>query len=149
MIILHIATTDPAGSIIRTANAINAHTEHICRVLTFRKINFLGYNDDIYFPDYAGQGYDEVEWLIENADLYVLHKPHELQIVKWQYKKSNGKEGERCLLDMLAGKVILATAQTTVNQLEHSIEQIERYINARLVTEVLMLDLPRISEGRD
>ena len=48
-------------------------------------------------------------------------------------------------IDSLAGKVVLATAQTTVNQLERSIEQIERYINARLVTEVLMLDLPRIT----
>lgn len=48
-------------------------------------------------------------------------------------------------IDTLAGKVVLATAQTTVNQLERSIEQIERYINARLVTEVLMLDLPRIT----
>ncbi len=48
-------------------------------------------------------------------------------------------------IDTLAGKVVLATAQTTVNQLERSIEQIERYINARLVAEVLMLDLPRIT----
>jgi len=47
-------------------------------------------------------------------------------------------------IDNLAGKIVLATAQTTVTQIEHSIEQIERYINARLVTEVLMLDLPRI-----
>ncbi len=48
-------------------------------------------------------------------------------------------------IDSLAEKVVLANAQTTVKQLERSIEQIERYINARLVTEVFMLDLPRIT----
>lgn len=47
-------------------------------------------------------------------------------------------------IDDIAGKITLATAQTTVNQLELSITQIEHYINARLVAEVLMLDLPKI-----
>lgn len=47
-------------------------------------------------------------------------------------------------IDTLAGKVLLPTAQMTVNQIECSIDQIDRYINARLVTEVLMLDLPKI-----
>ena len=44
----------------------------------------------------------------------------------------------------LAKQMDLASAQKTVNQLERAIDQIERYINARLVTEVLMLDLPRL-----
>ncbi len=48
-------------------------------------------------------------------------------------------------IDTLAGKFVLATACSIVRHLEHAIEQIEKYVNARLVTEVLMLDLPRIS----
>jgi DNA polymerase-3 subunit delta' len=47
-------------------------------------------------------------------------------------------------VNALAGKIDLATAKKIVNQLEYSVEQIERYVNPRLVTEVLMLDLPRL-----
>lgn len=43
----------------------------------------------------------------------------------------------------LARQIDLASAQKIVNQIEHSMEQIARYVNARLVLEVLMLDLPR------
>jgi DNA polymerase-3 subunit delta' len=38
----------------------------------------------------------------------------------------------------------LSTAQAMVNNLERSLSQLDRYMNTRLVTEVLMLDLPRI-----
>jgi hypothetical protein len=38
----------------------------------------------------------------------------------------------------------LATTQRMVDRLGKSIEQIENYINARLVSECLMLDLPRV-----
>jgi hypothetical protein len=47
-------------------------------------------------------------------------------------------------ISTLAKKVDLATTQKTVNQLDYAIDQIEHYINARLVAEVLMLDLPYI-----
>jgi DNA polymerase-3 subunit delta' len=45
----------------------------------------------------------------------------------------------------LAEEVELSTAQRFVNKLERSMGQIDRYINARLVAEVLMLDLPYVS----
>jgi DNA polymerase-3 subunit delta' len=44
----------------------------------------------------------------------------------------------------LAEQIDLATAREVVNRLERSMEQIDRYINPRLVTEVLMLDLPKL-----
>ena len=48
-------------------------------------------------------------------------------------------------IQFLADKVDLATAQSMVTRLEKAIEQNDRYINARLLTEVLLLDLPRVS----
>jgi DNA polymerase III subunit delta' len=48
-------------------------------------------------------------------------------------------------INSLAGQIDLATAQKTVHQLERSMSQIERYVNPRLVTEVLMLDLPQLT----
>lgn len=42
-------------------------------------------------------------------------------------------------------KVGLATAQDIVSKLGTSLEQIEKYINARLIAEVFMLDLPHVS----
>jgi len=45
----------------------------------------------------------------------------------------------------LAQQIDLVTAQKTVHQLERSMSQIERYVNPRLVTEVLMLDLPQLT----
>jgi DNA polymerase-3 subunit delta' len=47
-------------------------------------------------------------------------------------------------VDFLAGKVDLATAQGMVNRLETAIEQNDHYVNARLLAEVLMLDLPKV-----
>jgi len=45
----------------------------------------------------------------------------------------------------LSQKVDFVTAQDIVSKLGKSIEQVEKYINTRLVTEVLMLDLPHVS----
>jgi DNA polymerase-3 subunit delta' len=45
----------------------------------------------------------------------------------------------------LAEKIDLSTALNMVNRLERALEQIEHYLNARLVTEVLMLDLPHLA----
>ena len=47
-------------------------------------------------------------------------------------------------VDHLAANIDLTTAKKTVTNLERAIDQIERYLNTRLVAEVLMLDLPRI-----
>lgn len=47
----------------------------------------------------------------------------------------------------LSNQLDLSTIQEIVNKLEYSLNQIEKYINARLVTEVFMLDLPYVSEA--
>ena len=44
----------------------------------------------------------------------------------------------------LTEKVDLTTAQDIVNKLGNAIELVEKYINARLVAEVFMLDLPHV-----
>ena len=48
-------------------------------------------------------------------------------------------------IEALAGKIDQSTALNTVKNLERAMEQIERYINARLAAEVLLLDLPRLA----
>jgi DNA polymerase-3 subunit delta' len=47
-------------------------------------------------------------------------------------------------INQLAAFIDPETAKNTVKNLERAIEQIEHYLNTRLVVEVLMLDLPRI-----
>ena len=48
-------------------------------------------------------------------------------------------------ISALTDKVDLITAQSLVRNIGNSIDQVEKYINARLVTEILMLDLPYLS----
>jgi DNA polymerase-3 subunit delta' len=48
-------------------------------------------------------------------------------------------------ISALAYRVDLACAQEMVNKLESAMQQIDKYINARLVAEVFMLDLPHLS----
>jgi DNA polymerase-3 subunit delta' len=45
----------------------------------------------------------------------------------------------------LAEKIDLITAQNIVRKIGNSIVKVEKYINARLITEILMLDLPYLS----
>ncbi len=49
-------------------------------------------------------------------------------------------------IEFLAGTVELPAAKSMVSHLETAIEQNSRYINARLLTEVLMLDLPKCKQ---
>ena len=47
-------------------------------------------------------------------------------------------------IEFLSGKVDLIVAQGMVKRLEDAIEQNDRYLNARLLTETLLLDLPQV-----
>ncbi|HIE57560.1 MAG TPA: hypothetical protein EYP88_04940 [Anaerolineales bacterium] len=47
-------------------------------------------------------------------------------------------------IEFLSGKVDLIVAQGMVKRLEDAIEQNDRYLNARLLTETLLLNLPQV-----
>jgi len=73
MKILHITTTDPAGSVLNFVNAINYHTPHRARLITTvpNAFNFPTDIGEIY------DGGDEIEALLREADVIHLHKVHE------------------------------------------------------------------------
>ena len=47
-------------------------------------------------------------------------------------------------IEFLAGRMDLATARKVVNDLENTLEKMERNVNSRLLAEVLLLDWPRV-----
>jgi glycosyltransferase involved in cell wall biosynthesis len=73
MKVLHVTTTDPAGSVLNFVNALNHHTEHRARA-----INTVPNCFD--FPSDVGDVYDggdEIEALLREADVIHLHKVFE------------------------------------------------------------------------
>jgi hypothetical protein len=47
-------------------------------------------------------------------------------------------------IEDLAGKLDLPAARTVVSRLEDALDKMEKNVNARLLAEVLLLDLPKI-----
>ena len=47
-------------------------------------------------------------------------------------------------IEDLAGRMNLSSARSVVDGLENALEKMERNVNARLLAEVLLLDLPRV-----
>jgi len=70
MNVLHITTTDPAGSVLNFVNALNRHTDVRARVITTvpNAYNFPTDIGSIY------DGGDEIEALLRGADVIHLHK---------------------------------------------------------------------------
>jgi DNA polymerase-3 subunit delta' len=52
-------------------------------------------------------------------------------------------------IDILSGKVDTATARACVTDLERAITRLDGNLNARLLTEVILLDWPRIELEKD
>jgi hypothetical protein len=71
MNILHVTSTDPAGAAINLANAVNRHTPHKARVMATQRIEEFDFPTDIHWIFDAG---DEIEALLEQADVIHLHK---------------------------------------------------------------------------
>jgi len=73
MNILHITSTDPAGSVFNFVNAMNTHTPHRARLITTVPNAYE-------FPTDIGtiyDGGDEIDALLREADVIHLHKVHE------------------------------------------------------------------------
>ncbi len=68
-----LTANDPAGMGITFCNALNAFSEHICRLVTTEtKYNFE-FEKDIHIPDLTEVGFDEVEALLRDADVFHFH----------------------------------------------------------------------------
>ncbi|MBI4396330.1 MAG: hypothetical protein HY548_04485 [Elusimicrobia bacterium] len=74
MLIVHVTTTDPAGSVFNFINAVNSHTKHRARLITTMRIDDYGFSSDI--ADIYDGG-DEIEALLLQADVIHLHKVDE------------------------------------------------------------------------
>lgn len=71
MLIVHVSSTDPAGSMLNFVNAINRHTPHRSRAITTMRIPAYNFGQDIGPIMDAG---GEIEALLEKADVIHLHK---------------------------------------------------------------------------
>jgi len=73
MRILMIAINDPAGTAIEFTKAINKHTKHTCRLITKEiRYNFM-FEKDLHLPWLDKIGWDEVEDLLKNSDVFHFH----------------------------------------------------------------------------
>ncbi|MBF0200682.1 MAG: glycosyltransferase [Desulfamplus sp.] len=73
MKILMIAINDPAGTAIAFTKAINRYTNHTCRLITREiRYNFM-FEKDIHLPWLDRDGWEEVEWLLRESDLFHFH----------------------------------------------------------------------------
>jgi hypothetical protein len=77
MRILMIAENDPAGTSILFSDAINAYTEHSCRLITTKEKYCFQFKKDIHLPDiqnYPVEQYEEaireIEDLLINSDIF-------------------------------------------------------------------------------
>jgi glycosyltransferase involved in cell wall biosynthesis len=71
MNIVHVTTTDPAGSVINFVNAVNRHTPHRARLITTNRIEEYDFPADLHW---IMDGGDEMFALLEQADVIHLHK---------------------------------------------------------------------------
>ncbi len=76
MLIVNLTTSDPAGAIIRQAQAINRYTEHTARVICSRDLGFGWDKDDFLIGEPCAVS--RVASLLRDADIIILHKPTEL-----------------------------------------------------------------------
>ena len=73
MRILMIAINDPAGTAIEFTKAINAYTEHSCRLITKEiRYNFM-FEKDLHLPWLDEAGWAEVEELLKTSDVFHFH----------------------------------------------------------------------------
>jgi hypothetical protein len=73
MRILMIAINDPAGTAIEFSKAVNKYTGHTCRLITKEmRYNFM-FEKDIHLPWLNREGWDEVEQLLRESDVFHFH----------------------------------------------------------------------------
>ncbi|MCB2214756.1 glycosyltransferase [Desulfofustis glycolicus] len=97
MNIVMITNNDPAGMGIAFTNAINRYSEHTCRLITTTEMYGFEYESDIHFPDIKDDDFDEVEFLIKNADIIHFHL----------LRDENSHLGPLLIRDYIRGKKII------------------------------------------
>lgn len=73
MNILMLTANDPAGMGIAFCRAINIHTSHTCRLITTETRYNFEFEKDIHVPDCGDRDFEEIEHLIEKADIFHFH----------------------------------------------------------------------------
>lgn len=73
MNILMLTANDPAGMGIAFCRAINIHTRHTCRLITTETRYNFDFEKDIHVPDRGDRDFEEIEHLIEKADIFHFH----------------------------------------------------------------------------
>jgi hypothetical protein len=97
MRILMIAINDPAGTAIEFTKAINRYTGHTCRLITKEiRYNFM-FEKDLHLPWLDSEGWEEVEDLLRNSDVFHFHMTADEYIELGVFKP----------VDFLKGKMIV------------------------------------------
>ncbi len=73
MRILMMGINDPAGTAVLFKRALEAHTEHTCRVVTLETRYTHAWDKDLHLPDLDTAGLDELEGLLRASDVFHFH----------------------------------------------------------------------------
>jgi hypothetical protein len=71
--IVMIAENDPAGTCILFSRALNAHSEHECRLITTQTRYNFDYDSDLHVPDLGSEGMEEMREVLASADVLHFH----------------------------------------------------------------------------
>ena len=95
MNILMITINDPAGTAIAFTNAINRYTEHTCRLITKElRYNFM-FDKDLHIPWLKRDGWDEVEHLLVESDIFHFHMTADEHLELGPFKVRDYVPGKR------------------------------------------------------
>jgi len=73
MNVLMLAINDPAGTAIQFCRAVNAHTEHTCRLATLETRYTHAWKADLHVPDLDEAGLAELGDLFRTSDIFHFH----------------------------------------------------------------------------
>jgi glycosyltransferase involved in cell wall biosynthesis len=97
MQIVMITDNDPAGMAIAFTKAINACTDHRCRLISSEERYGFDYETDIHIPDIKNNDFSEVEEVLSSSDIIHFH----------MLRDENSFLGPLLIKDYAAGKKIL------------------------------------------
>lgn len=97
MRILMMGINDPAGTTVLFKRALEAHTEHACRVVTLETRYTHAWDKDLHVPDLDPAGLEELEGLLRASDVFHFHMTAD----------ENLQLGPFLPRDFLAGKAVV------------------------------------------
>jgi hypothetical protein len=92
MDILMMTSTDPAGTAILFAQAINRFTQHTCRLITTERIEAFACDYDLHV---AYDNLQEVRHLLRHSDVFHFHKTFEEELELGPYRVADYVRGKR------------------------------------------------------